>query len=214
MASLIDFLTDELAPALQPPYVFFGHSMGALVSFELACRLRAQGRIGPDHLIVSGFRAPHLRDRRLPIHDLPDADIMERLRELGGTPEEVLANTELMALMLPVVRADLALCERYMFRPREALNCSLTALSGTNDVHATVEEVCAWGRHTTGPFAFQIFPGNHFFFHSNTRSAVLSVLAQDLWEVLRRTGSDGLAGQSAEPQIESGGTSGRASRRG
>jgi medium-chain acyl-[acyl-carrier-protein] hydrolase len=182
---LVDLLDEELEPALQPPYAFFGHSMGALIGYEMACRMQARGRSGLVHMIVSGCRAPHLRDKRIPVHDRPDAEVKERLRELGGTPEEVLENSELMGVLLPLVRADFALCERYVFSQRQRLDCSLTALSGNRDVYVTVEEVNAWRQQTAGTFSFRVFTGSHFFMDSS-RSAVLTALAEDIREVLRQ----------------------------
>ena len=182
---LVDLLVQELGPALQPPYAFLGHSLGALIGYEVACRMQAQGRRGPEHMIVSACRAPHLRNKRTPVHDRSDAEVTERLRELGGTPEEVLENSELMGVLLPLVRADFALCERYAFSQRQPLDCSLTALSGNRDVYVTVEEVNAWRRQTAGNFSLQVFAGNHFFMDSS-RSAVLTAVAEDIRQVLNQ----------------------------
>jgi medium-chain acyl-[acyl-carrier-protein] hydrolase len=182
--ALVDHLARELAPSLVSPYAFFGHSMGALVSFELARKLRSLGGDGPVHMIVSGFRAPHLPDRRPAVHGLPDQDVEARLRELGGTPDEVLENSELMAVILPVLRADLELCERYVFEAGERLTCSMTAFSGSDDSQVTVEEVSAWRTQTVGSFSLRVFAGSHFFFN-DSRRAVIQALARDIGEVLR-----------------------------
>jgi medium-chain acyl-[acyl-carrier-protein] hydrolase len=182
---LVDLLAEELGPVLRPPYAFFGHSLGALIGYEMACRMQAQGNSGPAHMIVSACRAPHLRDKRIPVHDRSDAEVTERLRELGGTPEEILENAELMGVLLPLVRADFALCERYEFSQRQPLDCSLTALSGNRDAYVTVEEVNAWRQQTSGNFSFQVFAGNHFFMDSS-RSAVLTALAEDIRVVLKQ----------------------------
>ena len=94
--ALVEALRPQVVPILRAPFVFLGYSMGALIGFELARSLRTEGFDTPVHLVVSAFRAPHLPDPHEPVHDLPDADLVVRLRELGGTPPEVLGEPELM----------------------------------------------------------------------------------------------------------------------
>jgi medium-chain acyl-[acyl-carrier-protein] hydrolase len=182
---LIEALTPAVGPHLKAPYAFFGHSMGALVGFELACRLRTQGRAGPVHMIVSGHRAPQLPDRHPPVHRLRDPEILAKLRALGGTPEDVMRNPELIKLFLPLVRADLTVCETYAYEHREPLDCSVTAFGGNDDPEVSREELSAWRRRTRESFSLHMFPGGHFFLQS-AQSLVLRVLAQDLRQVLRR----------------------------
>jgi len=159
--------------------------MGALVSFELACRLRSQGTVGPLHMIVSGHRAPHLPDRHPPVHDLPDQEILARVRSLGGTPEEALQNSELMDMYLPLLRADFAVCETYVYEHREPLTCSVTALGGTTDSYVSRQDLSAWRSHTRSSFSLHMFPGSHFFLQA-VQGLVLRVLAQDIRQVLRQ----------------------------
>src|SRR5205814_4666171 len=121
--SLIEPVAQALLPYLDMPCAFFGHSMGALVSFELARYLRRQHGLSPVHLFVSGRRAPQLSDPDPPIHPLPEAEFLEELRSLKGTPEEVLQNTELLQLLLPLLRADFAVCETYAYAPETPLLC-------------------------------------------------------------------------------------------
>jgi surfactin synthase thioesterase subunit len=136
-------------------------------------------------MIVSGFHAPHLPYKRPRVHNLPESDVQRRLKELGGTPVEILEDPEFMAVLMPVIRADLAICETYVFEPHEPLSCSVTALAGNDDSQASVEEVSAWRRQTNGPFSFRMFAGNHFFFQESRR-AVVDALEDDVAEVLRR----------------------------
>jgi medium-chain acyl-[acyl-carrier-protein] hydrolase len=159
--------------------------MGALIGFELARALRADGVTPPAHLIVSGFRGPHLPDRHPIAHDLPDADLLARLRALGGTPPEILREPELMELLLPLLRADLGICETYVYGDLEPLACSLTALGGADDLEVDREELASWQSHVRGPFSIHIFPGGHFFLQT-AQALVLRILARDLRDVLRR----------------------------
>jgi surfactin synthase thioesterase subunit len=158
-------LVDDLAPVLEPyldrPYALFGHSMGALIAFELAHRLR--GIAAPVHLFVSGRIAPQLRDPRPRMYDLPDAQLIARLRALGGIPSGLLDARELIAMQLPLLRADLALNERYEYRPVPPLAVPLSAYGGVSDPKVSADELRAWHEQTTGLFRVQLLAGGHFF---------------------------------------------------
>jgi medium-chain acyl-[acyl-carrier-protein] hydrolase len=182
IAPLIDELEPAVASSLEPPYAFFGHSMGALVAYELAHRLAAPG---PVHLVASAHRAPHLPDRHEPVHDLPDDAVLAKLRNLGGTPDEVLQNTDLRSMLLPVLRADITACETYVYVEREPLACSITAFGGNDDREVTRDELAAWEQHTREPFVIRMFPGGHLFVET-ARALVLRVLARDLRQLLLR----------------------------
>jgi medium-chain acyl-[acyl-carrier-protein] hydrolase len=166
LALLVEALAQILPPYLDRPYAFFGHSMGALIGFELARLFRKQGSPGPACLIVSGHRAPHLPDRRPPIHHLPDARFIEELRRLNGTPEEVLQHEELRDLLLPVLRADFAVCETYLYAPEQPLDCPIFVIGGEQDPEVSQDELAAWQLHTRGAFTLHMIPGDHFFLHS------------------------------------------------
>jgi medium-chain acyl-[acyl-carrier-protein] hydrolase len=166
LAPLVETLAQVLAPCLDRPAAFFGHSMGALIGFELARQLRTLGNRDPVFLIVSGHRAPHLPDRRPPIHHLPDPRFLEEVRRLNGTPEEILQNAELRELLLPVLRADFTVCETYRYHAGRPLDCPIYALGGQQDPGVNPDELAAWQSHTRGTFNLHMLPGNHFFLHS------------------------------------------------
>lgn len=182
---LLEALLPALISRLDVPFVFFGHSMGALVSFELARHLRRLAMQGPAHLIVSGHRAPQLPGPHRAIHELPYEEFVARLRDLGGTPEELLQDSELMELFTPILRADLAICETYRYVNEEPLDCSITAFGGHDDRKVSREELVAWEAMSRRSFSIQMFPGDHFFLHS-ARTPVVMALGRDLRQLLRR----------------------------
>lgn len=182
--SLIEPLAQALLPYMDKPYAFFGHSMGALVSFELARSLRRQHSIGPVRLFVSGRRAPQLPDPDSPIHHLPESAFLDELRRLQGTAEEVLRDTELLQLLLPLLRADFAMCETYLYTSGEPLACPISAFGGLQDDEVPRYELAAWREQTWGTFKLRFFVGNHFFLHT-ARTSLLQALSQDLLNYLR-----------------------------
>jgi medium-chain acyl-[acyl-carrier-protein] hydrolase len=146
------------------PFAFFGHSMGALIAFEMALALRARLQREPIHLFVSGCRAPHLRDRFGLLCQRSDARLAVELRHLGGTSEEVFKNPELLQLLLPIFRADLALCAGYLCRGIAPLDCPITVFGALDDPRANRRELAAWRRYTASAFSLRWYSGRHFFF--------------------------------------------------
>lgn len=168
-----------LRPYFDRPFAFYGHSMGAVLAFELAHHLREEYGLQPEHLFASGRAAPQRGRRERSIYDLPADELLEELRELKGTPPEVLAHPELMSLMLPLLRADFALCDTYAYAERPPLACHITALGGLRDTQVPREHLEAWRELTTGPFSLRMFPGDHFFLHGD-EMLLLDVLARAL----------------------------------
>jgi surfactin synthase thioesterase subunit len=164
-----------LEPRLDRPFAFFGHSMGATIAFELARELRRRGARQPVHLGVSGRIAPHLRSRFRPVQQLSDAELVTQLRKAGGLPDYILNEPELMAHVLPLVRADYTLVDNYQYVPEPPLACSISAFWGQGDVLATQDEVSQWRQHTAGSFTQHGFPGDHFFL-AHARPDVLRIL--------------------------------------
>jgi medium-chain acyl-[acyl-carrier-protein] hydrolase len=160
--ALITALADAVGPALAPPYALYGHSAGALVAFELARELRRRGAPGPVHLFASGRRAPHVSEPD-PMYQLSDAQLVARLRLLGGTSEAVLREPELMAVYLPILRADLAVNEADPIATEPPLPCPITAQGATADPEVSPEALLEWRAHTAGVFERELYPGDHFF---------------------------------------------------
>jgi medium-chain acyl-[acyl-carrier-protein] hydrolase len=185
LAPIVEMLRPVIGGTPSVPFAFFGHSMGALVSFELARDLRRRQMPGPVHLIISGHRAPQLPDPHPKLHRVPDAEFLATLRKYGGTPEEVLENAELVELFMPVLRADFAVVETYAYKPEAPLDCSITAFGGVEDARVTRDELSAWQTQACESFSMRMFPGDHFYLRSR-QSQFLQVLAQDLKQVVRR----------------------------
>jgi surfactin synthase thioesterase subunit len=157
------------------PVTFFGHSMGAIVGFEVTRRLEADGH-GPARLFASGRRAPSAwRDEN--VHLLDDAGILDEVRRLNGTASSLLGDDELMRAVLPALRADYRAIETYRCPPDVTVACPITALTGDSDPKTTAEEAAAWGRHTSGSFDLQVFTGGHFFLTEHT-DEILKILDQ------------------------------------
>lgn len=174
---LLPALTEVLSDHCEAPFMLFGHSMGALIAFAYARRLRREGRPAPEHLIVSGRRAPQLTHNRPLIHDLPQEHFVERLRELGGTPEDLLADARVMRLVMPGLRADFQLNDTYAYEPEAPLSIPVSAFGGRTDPHVDPIGLAAWAQQTDGPFTMRMFDGGHFFPHS-AQQEVLRELAR------------------------------------
>ncbi|MCE7987527.1 MAG: thioesterase [Caldilinea sp. CFX5] len=179
MPALIAALVDNLIPFLQIPYVFFGHSMGALVSFEAARALRRRQEPGPMRLFVAAHRAPHLPDPNPALHRLPDPEFLRLLADLGGMSAEALNHRELQQLVLPTLRADFAVCETYLYSDEPPLSCPIVAYGGSGDKRVGRTQLLAWKQHSTAGFTMRIMPGDHFFV-LNRQHALLNYLVQDL----------------------------------
>lgn len=174
VADVIDGIAEQ---ARRSPAGFglFGHSMGALVAYELAHALLGRG-ITPDHLIVSGYGAPHLPLPEPWVHLLPTDELVGHLARLEGTSGDVLSNPDLLEMVLPVIRADYEVCETYRHPARPTLAIPVTALGGDRDPGVAQAGVEAWADLTTGRFHAHILPGGHFFLHDQLDS-VLGVIA-------------------------------------
>ena len=177
--TLVPVLVDRLSPHLDRPYSLFGHSMGALIAFETARELRRLGLPSPVRLFASGFRAPHLPERFPNRRAMDDAAFVADLRSLAGTPDEVVDDAEMMALLLPTLRADVTLCETYVHQAGEPLDVPLTVFGGASDPRVSRDELEAWARHTRAGMELRLFPGHHFFLKSH-RAAVVAAIAERL----------------------------------
>ncbi|MFO7587674.1 MAG: alpha/beta fold hydrolase [Gemmatimonadota bacterium] len=186
LPALVDDVAALLETELDAPYALFGHSMGALLAFELARSLRRTGANGPVHFFASGHAAPQTPRTDDPLHVLPEDEFVERVRSLEGTADELLEHEEFRRILIPVLRADFAVCETYVHEPGEPLDCGITVFGGVGDPYVDRDTLLGWREHTRGPFALRMLPGGHFFLNT-ARQALLEAVARDLIGGARRT---------------------------
>ncbi len=174
---LIEALVPAIEGLLDRPYTLFGHSMGALVAFELARALRRQGAPAPSCLAVSGRRAPQLPDPDEPLHPLDDDRFVGAIvRRYNGIPRVILDDPELLQLFLPTLRADLTLIETYAYAPEPPLDCPLVAFGGCADERARPADLAAWLAQSTRPLGVRQFPGDHFYLQRARAELVAAVV--------------------------------------
>jgi medium-chain acyl-[acyl-carrier-protein] hydrolase len=177
MTDLIGAVHDGLREHFDRPYAFFGHSLGGLVSFELARALRASGSRLPAHLFVSAHRAPQLPNPHPEMRHLDDDAFVDEIkRRYGGIPQAVLDTPDLLELVLPCLRADFTVFETYEYRDGAQLDIPISAFGGTSDGYVKREAIAEWASQTSQPFALRMLPGDHFYLQ-NERAAVLASIA-------------------------------------
>jgi surfactin synthase thioesterase subunit/glycosyltransferase involved in cell wall biosynthesis len=179
MAELVAALCDSIQTYVHEPFAFFGHSMGAAVAFELARLLRRRNLPGPRLLVASGARAPQFRRGHVPPPEPGEAEFVDALRRLQGTPREVLDNPNLMQLILPALREDAAIYRNYIYAEEPPLDCPIRAYGGSDDPNVSPAHLEAWALETTAAFAVRLFPGGHFYLQTH-RAEFLAALALDL----------------------------------
>jgi surfactin synthase thioesterase subunit len=162
MDAFVDELAQHAGYFTETPYVFFGHSLGSRVAFELSLLLQSLGMALPEYFIASGSRAPHLPNEKRWVHDLPHAEFLEELASLNGTPREVLENKELMELLVPVLRADFKIADTYRAKAVK-MPFPILVLNGRDDDGITPDQISAWQDLTGSDYASIELPGDHFF---------------------------------------------------
>jgi medium-chain acyl-[acyl-carrier-protein] hydrolase len=181
VGALVDALATALEPAIDRPFALFGHSLGALIGFELIRHFRRRGWPGPVCFFASACRAPQLPRPGEPIHALPEGAFLDALRRLKGTPERLLQDRELMQLVLPALRADFALVETYAYAPGARLDCPVAAFGGEADTTVGLADVAGWADQAGRDFSLRMLPGGHFFLNDpSTRERLTQAICQQL----------------------------------
>lgn len=178
----ISGMVAEFAPLIAArsdlPFGFFGHSLGSVVAFEVTRALRRAGARLPRFLIVSGRRPPRVPDRHPPLRHLSNDDLVTHIdSRYGGIRREVFQHPEMMALLLPGLRASITALETHEFRDESPLACPLVALGGASDPMSPESDLDAWRHETTGPFARRTFPGGHFYLLNDPSPVLAEVVA-------------------------------------
>jgi medium-chain acyl-[acyl-carrier-protein] hydrolase len=167
---------------LDRPFAFFGHSLGGLVAFEFARELRRQNQNLPESLIVSCTHAPQFQEDEPPIHGYPDDLFLKEVMDYKGTPPEFLKHPELVDLFLPILRADFALRETYVYKEEASFEFPIRVYGAYSDTELKLPGLEAWSVHALGDFKIRMFEGNHFYLHARNelffRALVADCLAQ------------------------------------
>lgn len=183
LSPLVQTLADALAPHFDRPFAFFGHSMGAIIGFELARQLRRQRNPNLLHLFVSARIAPQAKDPEPPIYQLSEPEFIAKLRQLNGTPEAVLQVPELRQTLIPILRADLEINEAYSYTTEDPLDIPISAFGGWQDPKASQDDLKKWADQTHRSFMLRMVTGDHFFI-SSAQSTLLQAISQDLQSFL------------------------------
>lgn len=191
MEQMLDELQTVIRPLTNVPYVFFGHSMGAQLAFELVRRLRRAGAPEPSCLIVSSRRAPQCPGRDKPLYSLPEAEFREEIRRMNGTPEEALSNPELMDIVSPVLRADFTAIETWDYQAGQPLTAPVLALGGVHDRQVSLDDLEAWRQITVGSFSLELFSGDHFFLNQ-VEASLLKSMNRVMSELMPRAEVDSI----------------------
>jgi surfactin synthase thioesterase subunit len=178
--AIVNELATALAPYLDKPFAFFGHSMGGLIEFELAREFRRRGCRAPKHLFISGRIGPGVPFPRILRSDMPKDEFIAAVKQLNGTPAEVLDNPELIELVEPILRADVAVCEHYHYQEEKPLECPITVFGGLDDPEVTRDLLEPWRKATSNQFTLRMIPGDHFFINSSQK-IVLYAIAKALF---------------------------------
>jgi len=189
IAELVDRILDEAAPYFDRPVSLFGHSLGALIAFELARAMERRRMFPPARMIAAACRAPHVPRRQPPIYHLKDQEFIQGLARMNGTPGEILEHQELLQLLLPTLRADFRLSETYQHIPGQPLDCAITAIGGQDDKFVTRGDLVAWHSQTKGAFDLKMVPGTHFFLQSqasNIAKLVANILGRTTYNKSRK----------------------------
>ncbi len=174
-------LAEEVFHALRVwadrPLFLFGHSMGAVVAFEVARRMEQAGGPTPASLFASGRRAPS-RYRTEGVHQRDDDGIVRELQELSGTDSRLLGDEELLRMILPAIRNDYKAIETYRCDAGATVSCPITVITGDADPRTTIEEAQAWREHTTSAFDLRVFSGGHFFIAAQQAEIIKMISAK------------------------------------
>lgn len=151
-------------------YAIYGHSMGSLLAYELYYKICNENAKMPKHMFFSGYKAPSIKREKENTYTLPDYDFMKKVMGLGGAPDELMNNQELLQIFLPIIRSDFKILETYNYKERkEKIHCDVSILNGKQD-SINLKEILAWKDHVCGDFKIHNFEGNHFFINTNVKN--------------------------------------------
>ncbi|MEO1054745.1 MAG: thioesterase domain-containing protein [Bacteroidota bacterium] len=171
MDTIVDDIFLQVKGHVNVPYAIYGHSMGTLLGYLLVRRIISEGLPEPILLFCTGRGGPSVEMELPHRHTLSKDDFKEEIRDLGGSPDEILEDEDLMEFFEPILRADFEAIETYEHTPGEPFDIPITAIIGDRE-KATYEEAQEWKKVTQGDVDIRIFPGKHFFIFNNTREII------------------------------------------
>lgn len=180
---LVEEMANAIRAELHGRFAFYGHSMGALICFELARELRRRNYSTPVRLFLSACRAPSMVRSVPPIFNLPVQELMAEIQKLKGTPKEFFELPEVQNALLPLLRADLEITDTYEYLAESPLACPITIYGGEEDELAPVKSLAPWELQTTAECKTRLFSGDHFFIQS-LKTEFVGILRQDLLQTL------------------------------
>jgi medium-chain acyl-[acyl-carrier-protein] hydrolase len=184
MEDLVELLLPKISDILDGNYAIFGHSLGSRVGFELIRQAMAKGFPAPVHFFASGSSSPKNRCHEKKTYDLPDNEFIEELKDMNGTPPEILENRELMELFLPTIRADFKISEQYTCPQKFIIPTSITVLSGRHD-NISQEKLQMWGDFSEN-VEIVMCDGDHFFIDTH-KDEVLDIVNRKLEKYMHVT---------------------------
>ena len=177
---LCEEIFNVLVQLSDKPFVFFGHSMGAVIAFELARLFHKSNLQLPKHLLLSSHRAPDIQLRHKPLYNLPEKELLEELSKLGGTAKELFLNSYLFRTFIPTIRADLSIAQTYVYEDEKPLPISISVFGGDNDMYVGSDDLTGWQKQTTKSFTLNLFKGGHFYLYDN-KYDFLSIIKKILY---------------------------------
>lgn len=163
MNTLIEIVYKQLQTLIAAPYTLLGHSMGAAIGYELCWKLVEQHQLLPEKLIVSGCLPVRIKRQAPWVHLMSTMGIVQELKILGGTSDEVLNNSDLLSLAMPTIRADFELIEKYQCVREQRLPVSACVWAGLNDIRIPLEKMSAWDSVFVTKPEHHVFKGGHMF---------------------------------------------------
>lgn len=203
MGELVNEIVNAITPFLDKPYAFFGHSVGALVAYEVVCRIEQANQTEgttlklPMRLITSAHEVPAESHADTPMYQLSDAELLTKIGELGLVPDEALQNKELVDFILPPLRADFEVSETYQWQKVEPLTVPITATLGDQDTLLTEQDMQGWRAYTCRDFAFKCYEGDHFYTVSKM-SELLADITRELEQDLNNQPLSMMMGDSSQ----------------
>jgi medium-chain acyl-[acyl-carrier-protein] hydrolase len=174
--TLVEMVTSALKDDFAQPFALFGHSVGALLAFEVARDLRRKGLPEPQYLFLAGRRAPNIHQSEPPIRSLSDEALIAFIADrFGAIPEPVLNDPEMLKMIMPLLRADLELAQNHTYVAEPPLKCPIAVFGGTSDRTTLPSWLEAWREQTSAHFNVEIFPGGHFFLDTARDHVLTSV---------------------------------------